>query len=58
VAALSGQPISLTSGELAISNSVQIQGPGADQLTISGTAGRSRAAASTTAFLLPTVISP
>src|SRR5262245_39643828 len=38
---LDGQTITLTSGELAISQSLRIRGPGADQLTISGNnAGR------------------
>jgi hypothetical protein len=35
-AALAGQTITLTSGELAIDKSVDIEGPGANQLTISG----------------------
>ncbi len=35
-AALAGHTITLTSGELAITKSVAIEGPGADQLTISG----------------------
>jgi hypothetical protein len=35
-AALAGQTITLTSGELAITRSVAIEGPGAGQLTISG----------------------
>jgi hypothetical protein len=33
---LAGQTIALTGGELAISKSLDIEGPGADQLTISG----------------------
>jgi hypothetical protein len=33
---LAGQTITLTSGELAITKSLDIEGPGADQLTISG----------------------
>jgi uncharacterized protein (TIGR03118 family) len=33
---LAGQTIALTSGELAITKSLDIEGPGADQLTISG----------------------
>ena len=35
-AALAGQTITLTSGELAITKGVDIEGPGASQLTISG----------------------
>src|SRR5262245_1193262 len=35
-ARLSGQTIKLTSGELLINKSVTIEGPGADQLTVSG----------------------
>ncbi len=38
---LDGQTIALTGGELAFSQSLRIQGPGADQLTVSGSgAGR------------------
>jgi hypothetical protein len=36
---LAGQTITLTSGQLAITNSLDIEGPGADQLAISGDHG-------------------
>src|SRR5687768_7513791 len=38
--ALAGQTINLTSGRIAIAKSLIIQGPGADQLTISGSEGQ------------------
>src|SRR5438093_7100402 len=34
--ALNGQTITLTSGELVINKSLDVEGPGADELTISG----------------------
>jgi hypothetical protein len=35
-AALNGQTINLTSGELAINSNINIQGPGANQITVQG----------------------